>query len=90
MILIIGLALTVVAWIIQLFRTVIKKDRNLSTAFIAVYAAGCVVLAVGNFWEKDITGGILNTLDVILPVAILTILITTKKLYNQEVVRHIS
>jgi hypothetical protein len=79
MILIIGLSMTVASWLIQLFRTVIKKDPKLSPAFLGVYAAGCVLLAVGNFWGNDVTGGILNTFDVILPVALLATLIVAKK-----------
>jgi hypothetical protein len=79
MILIIGLAMTVVSWIIQIFRTVVKKDPKLNTAFLAVYAAGCVLLSVGNFLGNDVTGGTLNAVDVILPVTILTTLIVAKK-----------
>jgi hypothetical protein len=79
MILIIGLAMTVVSWIIQIFKTVIKKDPKLNKAFLAVYAVGCVLLSVGNFLGNDVTGGALNALDVILPVTILTTLIVAKK-----------
>ena len=79
MILIVGLALTVVGWIIQLYRTVVKKDPGLSRVFLAVYALGCVFLSVGNFMGNDLTGGILNAFDVILPVILIIILIAVKK-----------
>ena len=79
MVLTMGLALTVVSWIIQLSRTVIKKDPKLNTAFLAVYAVGCILLPVGNFLVNDSTGGILNVFDVILPVTILATLIVANK-----------
>ena len=79
MVLTMGLALTIVSWIIQLFRTVIKKDPKLKTAFLAVYAVGCILLSVGNFLGNDSTGGILNAFDVILPVPILATLIIANK-----------
>jgi hypothetical protein len=79
MILIIGLSMTVVSWIFQIFRTVIKKDPKLSKVFLALYAVGCVLLSVGNFLGNDVTGGTLNAFDVILPVTILTTLIVAKK-----------
>jgi hypothetical protein len=79
MILIIGLSMTVVSWIIQIFRTVVRKDPKLSPAFLAVYAAGCVLLSVGNFLGNDVTGGTLNAFDVILPVVLLATLIVAKK-----------
>ncbi len=77
--LIIGLALTVVGWVIQLFRTVVKKDTKLSRVFLAIYALGCVLLSVGNFVGNDITGGILNAFDVILPVVLIVTLMGMKK-----------
>jgi len=79
MVLTMGLALTVVSWIIQLSRIVIKKDPRLNAAFLAVYAVGCILLSVGSFLVNDSTGGILNAFDVILPVTILATLIVANK-----------
>jgi uncharacterized protein (DUF983 family) len=75
----VGLALTVVSWIIQLYRTAAKKDPKLNPAFLVVYAVGCVLLAVDNFTGNDSTAGILNALDVILPVVILATLIVGRR-----------
>jgi len=79
MLLIIGLVLTVVGWIIQLFRIVVKKDPKLNPVFLVVYAAGCVLLAAGNFLGRDAAGGILNVLDAILPAIILVTLTVVRK-----------
>jgi hypothetical protein len=79
MLLIIGLALTVIGWIIQLCRTIIKKDGNFSIYFIMVYAVGCILLSIGNFMENNTGAGILNALDVVLPVILLIILLVVTK-----------
>jgi hypothetical protein len=83
MLLTIGLALTVVGWIIQLCRTIIKKDRNFSIYFIIVYAVGCLLLSIGNFMGNDTSAGILNALDVVLPVILLIILLVVSKNMKQ-------
>lgn len=79
MLLTIGLALTVIGWIIQLCRTVIKKDRNFSIYFIIVYAVGCLLLSIGNFMGNNTGAGVLNALDVVLPVILLIILLVIGK-----------
>ena len=74
-----GLALTVVGWLIQIYRTVIKNDKNLNPAFLGVYAAGCILLTISNFTNNEVAGGVLNALDVILPITILATIMFTRK-----------
>ena len=84
MIFTIGLAMTVVGWAAQVYRTLVKKDRGLSSIFLLFYAVGCVLLSVGNFLGNDATSGVLNALDVILPGFILIMLITWRKAGQRE------
>ena len=74
-----GLALTVAGWLIQMYLTVIKKDARLNPVFLGVYAVGCILLTIGNFTGKDVTGGVLNAIDVILPLTILWTIMFAKK-----------
>ena len=74
-----GLALTVAGWLIQMYRTVIKKDAKINPAFIGVYAVGCILLTIGSFTGDDITGGVLNAIDVVLPLTILWTIMVARK-----------
>ena len=74
-----GLALTVVGWVFQMYRTLAKKDNKLNPAFLGVYAAGCILIAISNFLDNDATGGFLNALDVILPLTILSVILFARK-----------
>ena len=79
MIFVIGLSLIVLGWIVQLYRTVIKKDRGLNLVLLILYAVGCACLSVGGFLDKDMATGILNAILVILPAAIIISLLVRKK-----------
>jgi hypothetical protein len=66
-----GLALTVAGWLAQIYRTVYKKENRLCPTFLVLYAVGCILLTVSNFTNNDVTGGVLNLVDVILPLVLL-------------------
>jgi len=74
-----GLALTVAGWLIQMYLTVFKKDARLNPAFLGLYAVGCILLTIGNFTSDDVTGGVLNAIDVILPLIILATIMFVRK-----------
>jgi glycopeptide antibiotics resistance protein len=79
MISIAGLALIIAGWAVQVYKTLGRKERNLSLVFLALYGIGCVLLLAGNFLAKDITTGILNTISAILAAILFTTLLTGKK-----------
>jgi hypothetical protein len=68
-----GLAVIIAGWIIQVYSTAVKKELNLSPAFLALYAIGCITLVVGNFLGSDITTGILNAICVVIVVILLVV-----------------
>jgi len=74
-----GLVLTVVSWLIQLYLTVIKKDAKINPLFLGAYALGCLLLTIGSFNSKDAAAGVLNLIDVILPLIILWTIMFVKK-----------
>lgn len=77
-----GLSLTVIAWIIQLYVTVIRKDKTINPGFLGLYAVGCILLAISSFVVGNLSGGILNGLDVLLPLVILGTLVSLKRFGN--------
>jgi hypothetical protein len=79
MIFIAGLALIIVGWAVQIYKTLGRKERNLSLVFLALYSTGCVLLLAGNFLAEDITTGILNTICVILAAILFAALLTGKE-----------
>ena len=66
-----GLILIVAGWIAQVYKTWIKRERELSPVFLPLYAIGCILLLIGNFLAGDITTGILNSVCVILAASLL-------------------
>ena len=74
-----GLALTVAGWLAQICRTVIKKENRLCPTFLGLYAVGCIILTIGSFTSDDITGGVLNLVDVILPLVLLWTIVFVRK-----------
>jgi hypothetical protein len=74
---VIGMILILSGWIVQIYRISIKKKNDFSLNFLVLYGLGCAFLCIGNYLNKDMIMGMLNTLSVIL--AILVIIILTKK-----------
>jgi len=74
-----GLALTIAGWLIQMYLTVIKKDTRINLAFLGTYAVGCILLTIGSFTSDDVTGGVLNAIDVILPLTIVWTIMVARK-----------
>jgi hypothetical protein len=72
---IIGLALVILGWVIQLHRLAVQKKPGLSPFFLLIYAAGAAVLTAGAFLVDDMTTGILNLVCIILPATVLGLVI---------------
>ena len=72
---IVGLALVILGWVIQLHRSAIQKKPGLSPFFLLVYAIGTIVLTVGGFLGGDITTAALNLACAILPLGVLVMVI---------------
>jgi hypothetical protein len=58
--LVIGLALIIVGWLVQVYKTTVKKDKTLNSLFLIPYAIGVGFLVVGNFLLNNATIAILN------------------------------
>ncbi|WP_287382133.1 hypothetical protein [Methanobacterium sp.] len=65
-----GLILVIIAWIIQFYKTVIQKDKNINPYFLILYVIGVIFLVIGNLLANDIFTGILNLISAILPLLI--------------------
>lgn len=74
-----GLALTAAGWIIQMYLTVFKKDNRINPVFLGAYAIGCLLLTIGGFTSSDVGVGVLNLIDMILPLIILWTIMTARK-----------
>ncbi|BDZ68796.1 hypothetical protein GCM10025860_22440 [Methanobacterium ferruginis] len=70
-----GLILITIAWIIQFYKTVIQKDKNINLYFLILYFVGVIFLVIGDLLINDLTGSVLNLITIILPVLILISLI---------------
>ena len=79
MIFIVGLALIAVGWIAQVYKTWIKRERDLSPVLLVLYGIGCVLVSTGNFLANDVITGVLNTLCVVLAVVLLIAIVTRNK-----------
>ncbi len=76
---IIGLSLIIIAWIEQIYRSIIKRHLSFSPFFLSIYLVGAAILAYGSFATGDIVIGILNAITVILAFAILVNLIFRRR-----------
>jgi uncharacterized protein with PQ loop repeat len=74
-----GLALTVAGWLVQIYLTVFKKDTKINPIFLVTYAVGCIILTISNFTSSEVAGGVLNLLDVILPLTIVWTIMFVRK-----------
>jgi hypothetical protein len=79
MIFLIGLALIVIGWILQMYSILAKKDRELSISLLLPYVIGSALLSSGNFLRTDIAAGVLNVLCVVLGAILIAVLISRKK-----------
>jgi len=80
MIFIAGLALIIAGWIAQVYKTWIKRERDLSLVLLVLYGIGCILLSTGNFLANDVTTGALNTLCVVLAAVLLIAIVIRKKI----------
>jgi hypothetical protein len=74
-----GFALIIAGWIVQMVKTLAKKNRGLSPVFLGLYGLGCVLLAAGGFWQNDLSTGIWNILCVASAGILFTTVLVQKK-----------
>ncbi len=70
---VIGLLLIIVGWIIQLYKVLAKKDRNINPYFLIFYSIGVLFLVIGNYLAGDMTSTLLNLISAILPLILLVV-----------------
>jgi hypothetical protein len=75
----IGLSLILIAWIEQIYRTVIKRHLSFSPFFLTLYLVGTAMLAYSNFSQANPTDGAINAVVVVLAFIILITLIVRRK-----------
>ena len=75
----IGLSFIIVAWIEQIYRSLIKKHLTFSPFFLTVYIIGAAILAYGSFLAADFVIGALNAVTVVLAFILLVNLIFRRK-----------
>ncbi|MGC9337527.1 MAG: hypothetical protein ACP5EQ_05475 [Candidatus Cloacimonadia bacterium] len=73
---VIGLIVIIIAWIIQLVKTV-AKSRELSLGFVWIYFIGVILLIISSFIKGAVTSGIFNIAFALL--AVIVALIYPKK-----------
>ncbi|AXV38436.1 MAG: hypothetical protein CIT01_09585 [Methanobacterium sp. BRmetb2] len=66
-----GLLIIIIGWLIQFYKTVIKKDKNINSLFLFLYLIGVILLIIGNYLIKDVINCFLNLISAILPLLIL-------------------
>ena len=65
-----GLILVCIGWIIQFYKTVVLKDKNINTYFLILYSVGVFFLVFGNLLTGDWASLILNLISAVLPLLI--------------------
>lgn len=70
-----GLILVTIGWIIQFYKTVVLKDKNINTYFLILYSVGVFFLVFGNLLTGDWASLILNLISAVLPLLIFLSLI---------------
>ena len=75
----IGLLMIIVAWVFQIYRSLVKKDLQFGLVFLSVYIAGCILLTIAGFTRDDLTVAVLQLICAILPVIVLSAVIRVKR-----------
>jgi len=65
-----GLIIIIIGWIIQFYKTVVVKDKNINSSFLLFYLIGVSLLIIGNYLINDLTSCLLNLISAILPLLI--------------------
>ena len=73
-----GLIIINIAWAVQLYRVMVKKDFSISVLLPVLYGTGCILLITGNFIYDEITTGILNSICLVLIIILTAVLLTSK------------
>ena len=63
MLLVIGLALIIAGWGVQVYITLARKEETFNPLFLLLYVIGVGFLVAGNFLEKNMTIGVLNLIS---------------------------
>ena len=74
-----AIVLTVVAWAVQLHKTAIKKERNISPVLPLLYAIACVLFVISNLMANKAIDGILDIVCVVLAATVFVLLLTKRK-----------
>jgi hypothetical protein len=75
----IGLSLIIIAWLEQIYRSLVKKHLSFSPFFLAVYLVGTAILAYDSFNQADVLTGVLEAVTVVLAFIILVTLIYRRR-----------
>jgi hypothetical protein len=73
-----GLIIINIAWAVQLYQVMVKKDFTVSVLLPVLYGTGCILLITGNFIFDEITTGILNSICLALIMMLVVVLLTKK------------
>lgn len=79
MLAILGYSLVVIAWIEQLWRSLVRRHLTFSPFFLAVFLIGVAILAYDSFSQALIAVGSLEAVTVILAFIILMVLIVRRR-----------
>jgi hypothetical protein len=75
----IALIFTIAGWLFQFYRTVIRKDRSISTVLPLAYAIACILFGINSFIIGDTLEGILDVICAVLAAVIFIVLLKRKK-----------
>lgn len=79
MIFVIGLAMIIAGWIVQVYKTSLKKDETVNPLFLLLYVIGVSLLFSGKFLENNIVIGILNLVSFLVALTLTITVIKRRK-----------
>jgi O-antigen/teichoic acid export membrane protein len=74
-----GLALIIIAWIEQLWRTLFRRHLSFSPFFLTIFLIGTALLAYNSFSQADPTSGALWAVITTLAFSVLMIVIIRRR-----------
>ena len=79
MILVIGLAMIIAGWAVQVYKTLVKKNETLNPIFLLLYVVGVGLLFYGNFLLNNTTIGTLNLISFLVAITLTITIIVRRK-----------
>ena len=79
MIFVIGLAMIIAGWIVQVYKTSLKKDETVNPLFLLLYITGVGLLFSGEFLENNIIIGKLNLVSFLVALTLTITVIKRRK-----------